>query len=673
MHEYQKRSSSPTNAALQAYQRKIAALQASSSGSAQGKSSPPKINRDIMAKHHSMMMSKLMQMQAAQQQTDNEAAPTSADVAKTEEEKQDVQAKGDWQQKADTNAIFSNGSALPPALMAKYENLMPGVSLGHVSLHQGSQVDAALGAAKLHGLTDGTNVAVSSKAPQGTLEHEIGHVGQRQEKGFSLNESNRQAYEADADHISAKLLSDQSVERFGQEKLAAKESPDPDSINGEHQGNSSAPKINRDIIAKQHSMMMSKLIQEELSARELLNQQQDLDQIEGSNIEEETSVEERSTKSDKSVGQKDKDDANLVGNKIYSGEGYPRASPPPTGRTNRQAIIELDVFIKLVQNVEKAYPNDSAKETVTRIRDLYYSSSSLAIGRLLPNAPNNEVVEETNYRPEMINNPVYSYIPRRVRRIDVGDATYNRLTSQADENVVYGKPKGDNPSPYILLPNRKLVDVGHLLLTLDAKLNPGSKSPYSSYNVPTIDPASWVADIGIASVWVTTHEYSEKPNSQAPPNMRLSIPPTTSELDEYYKASAPEADLLGNADGFGLFNDWNSSQSLSEALRNYYLGSQGRPAGVNRRWLKFCLLNGFVTNENDQVRWKPKLQLMNEWIPRINNFCNLYAPGPKGAQNTIVTFGLWRYNQQWRYTPYMLNKFLDYVITNLSAELRSGV
>ena len=177
---------------------------------------PPEIERDIVAKHHSMMMSKLMQMQAGHQQAEEKAAFTQADAAKTEEEGQGVQAKGDWQQKADTNAIFSNGSALPPAVMAKYENLMPGVSLEHVSLHQGSQVDAALGAAKLHGLTDGTNIAVSSKAPSGTLEHEIGHVGQRQEKGFSLNEVNRQAYEADADNISANLLSDRPVERFEQ-------------------------------------------------------------------------------------------------------------------------------------------------------------------------------------------------------------------------------------------------------------------------------------------------------------------------------------------------------------------------------------------------------------------------------------------------------------------------
>jgi len=135
---------------------------------------------------------------------------------------QQVQGKEDWQQKADLNAIFSNGSTLSSGLMAKYENLMPGVSLGHVSLHQGSQVDAALQTAGLHGLTDGTNVAVASTAPSGTLEHEIGHVGQRQEQGFSLDEGNRQAHEKDADEIAGKLLASQPVERFEQTASAKK-------------------------------------------------------------------------------------------------------------------------------------------------------------------------------------------------------------------------------------------------------------------------------------------------------------------------------------------------------------------------------------------------------------------------------------------------------------------
>jgi len=207
MHDYQKRSSSPNLAALQAYQRKLAADKASSRfGSPIPTNNPEPTNLSGKKRLLPSQMLEARMMQRMQQ----------ANAVDSTDGEQEVQGKGDWQQKADLNAIFSNGSTLSSGLMAKYENLMPGVSLGQVSLHQGSQVDAALQTAGLHGLTDGTNVAVASTAPSGTLEHEIGHVAQRQEQGFSLNEVNRQAHEVDADNISAKLLSDRPVERFGQ-------------------------------------------------------------------------------------------------------------------------------------------------------------------------------------------------------------------------------------------------------------------------------------------------------------------------------------------------------------------------------------------------------------------------------------------------------------------------
>ncbi len=694
MHEYQKRSnSSPNLAALQAYRRKIAAQQASSNGG--GQEEPlPKINRELMYKAyqarllqffpsqqekesdaassastadvaqtalkepnlHGMMSKELMQ--AAGQQTDVEATLTQAD-AKTEEVGQEVQAKGDWQEKADTNTIFSNGSALQPAVMAKYENLMPGVSLEHVSLHQGRQVDAALGAAKLHGLTDGTNIAVSSKAPQGTLEHEIGHVGQRQEKGFSLNEVNRQAHEVDADNISAKLLSDRPVERFEQEKPVAKEAPDRDSANSEHLDISTRSIDDRNITAKQPGVTIGKLTQEESPVGEM---RQKFDRTEASGTEEEASAEKHSTEFGKGADGKGKNDTNLAQN-TKSGYGSPAPSPPPTGKTNPQAIIEIHVFIKLVKDVEKAYPSDSPKETLTRIRNLYYSSASPGFAGLLPNAPNGELISGGFGQ--------FANLLRTVSRGDVGNTTYEHLTAQADENTVRGKPKGDNPSPYIRLQNGKLVDVGHLLLTLDALLHPGSTRPYTDYGVPTIDPASWVADIAIASLWVTTHLKTGKPNTQAPPNMKLSNPPSNSELDEYYKASAPESDLLGDVDGFGMRDNWNSNQPLSEALRDYYMGTQEKPAGVNKRWLTFCRLNRFVIVQGNQVKWRQRSELLSELIPRVNNFCNLFGAGTAGAIRTIREG--WLNNQKWDYTPYMLNKFLDYVVTNLKAELGTKV
>jgi hypothetical protein len=140
--------------------------------------------------------------------------PAQADSGTEELEEQETQAKGNWQQKADLGSIFSSPGSLPTGVMAQYENLMPGVDLSQVSLHQGSEVDAALQAAGLHGLTDGENVAVSSKAPADTLPHELGHIAQRQEAGFSLTEGSRAGYEQDADGIAARLMANQPVERF---------------------------------------------------------------------------------------------------------------------------------------------------------------------------------------------------------------------------------------------------------------------------------------------------------------------------------------------------------------------------------------------------------------------------------------------------------------------------
>ncbi|HLO86891.1 MAG TPA: DUF4157 domain-containing protein [Nostocaceae cyanobacterium] len=135
---------------------------------------------------------------------------------KSQASKSRLQSKGDWQKKANLSTIFGgSGSSLSSGLMGKYEKLMPGISLGHVKVFQGSSVDQALHQAGLQGLTDGTRVAVSSKAQAGTLEHELGHVAQRQVQGFNLNESSRAGYEQDADRISANLVNNQPVKLQG--------------------------------------------------------------------------------------------------------------------------------------------------------------------------------------------------------------------------------------------------------------------------------------------------------------------------------------------------------------------------------------------------------------------------------------------------------------------------
>jgi len=126
MLDYQKRSSSPNLAALQAYQRKLAADKASSRfGSPIPTNNPDPTHLSGKKRLLPSQMLEAQMMQRMQQ----------ANAVDSTDGEQEVQGKGDWQQKADLNAIFSNGSTLSSGLMAKYENLMPGVSLGQVSLH----------------------------------------------------------------------------------------------------------------------------------------------------------------------------------------------------------------------------------------------------------------------------------------------------------------------------------------------------------------------------------------------------------------------------------------------------------------------------------------------------------------------------------------------------------
>jgi hypothetical protein len=340
----------------------------------------------------------------------------------------------------------------------------------------------------------------------------------------------------------------------------------------------------------------------------------------------------------------------------YINTSYGRSSA--TGRHDPWAVIGVGKFIDYVEEVEAGYSQDTPEEVLTRIRNLYYSSSEFpyAFALLLPNAPDTEVV---------YGEP----IERIVRREFISEEAFNRLNAQANENTAYGKEYGDNPSPYILRKGEGIderIDVGHAFLTLDALLHPGSGRPFTVYEIPTIDPASWVADVALAVAWVD-REQQGNPDPDAPPNLKLSNPPTALELDLYYDASAPVPDLLGDVDGFGLFHEWQSNpgHSLSELLQSYY---EGTSPGVNNRWLTFCRLNRFVTVVGDEIIWQVE-NIKDELVQRVNNMAALVFDGNQGAALAFATGQRPSPYREFPYTEYMLNKFLAYVYQNLQREL----
>lgn len=331
----------------------------------------------------------------------------------------------------------------------------------------------------------------------------------------------------------------------------------------------------------------------------------------------------------------------------------------PTGFSNPRALIPITDFIGYVEAVERGYPGDTPEEILTRIRTQYYSG--FAFESLIPGAPYLQVVgTRTVYSRQM--GDVYEVPITRARRLEesaIGTGAFEHLTARADENAL-----GDNPSPYIVMPNGNRIDVGHLLLGLDALLHPRVGAPFTNYGVPNIDPASWVADLGIASVWMTEHEESGSPHGD------VVNPPSTSDLITYYNKSAPVEDLLADVDSFGLHAQWRATpgQRLSQVIRGYYLGTGS--TSLQRRFQIFCSANGLsYTRSGNAITWDPATRA--SLIARIDRFSDLYAAGSWGAGWTMVTNGR-PTRRTWPHTPAIVDRFLAWVKTNLETELAAS-
>jgi hypothetical protein len=324
----------------------------------------------------------------------------------------------------------------------------------------------------------------------------------------------------------------------------------------------------------------------------------------------------------------------------------------PTGVRDPNAYIPVADLIRYIQAVERAYPGDSATDVLTRIRMQYYSG--LAFDQLIPRANTHDYYP--SYSPYGSGG---TSVRRRMSKflLDREDAdAHVHLTARADENAV-----GDNPSPYIVMPSGEEIDLGHLLLGMDALVHPPTSVPYTTYGVPNIDPSSWVADIGIAAVWTTQHDESGSPPSDAP------VQPTTSSLTAYWNASAPVQDLLSDVDSFGVRAEFRpaSGGNLSDALRAYYIGSASAAPKIHRRFRTFCAANGLgYTVSGSTVTWAPGLAAT--LTPRVDAFNDLYAAGTWGTAWGVVAGPSHR---AWPHTPTVIDLFLTWVKSNLEAEI----
>jgi hypothetical protein len=306
--------------------------------------------------------------------------------------------------------------------------------------------------------------------------------------------------------------------------------------------------------------------------------------------------------------------------------------------------VYAEEYILAVKDAEAAYPGDTPEQMLTRIRQMYYPGTR----------PDGLTFREAAFDELMQDAPIREAGgKRRLLSIPPLDITaFSRLTDSARENAVPPAPP-DNPGPYLIDAQEQRVDIGHALLTIDALVHTTTGHPYVDCGIPSIDPASWVGDIGIAAVW------TEQDGPDAP-RVLPKLPSGEPDCAGYFKLSAPDPDLLGDIDGFCILELWKSmGGTLSDVLMAYYLGSAEAEAFALRRFRTFT---GDFCGDPDPSGPTLFPGLARAfWLKRINRFCDLYAAGPSALLITPDP-------REWRYAEQVLDRFLSWLYTGLKSE-----
>jgi hypothetical protein len=198
------------------------------------------------------------------------------------------------------------------------------------------------------------------------------------------------------------------------------------------------------------------------------------------------------------------------------------------------------------------------------------------------------------------------------------------------------------------------VDIGHTLLTIDALVHTTTGQPYLGFGVPSIDPAWWVADTGIAAVW------AEK-DAPDPPRVLPKLPNGDPDTDGYFHLSAPGPDLLGDIDGFSVLELWKvMGGSLSGVLEAYYLGSDAAEAAYHRRFRTFVDAHFGDPDPTGPVLF-PGLA-RHFWVARIDRFNDLFFAASSSLSSPPPP------PRQWPLTGQAFDRFLGWLYTGWASE-----
>jgi hypothetical protein len=228
-----------------------------------------------------------------------------------------------------------------------------------------------------------------------------------------------------------------------------------------------------------------------------------------------------------------------------------------------------------------------------------------------------------------------------------------RLSMHAPENPVPGRPL-DNPSPYFFDALGQRVDLGHVLLTVDALSHPQADVPYADFGIPAIDVASWVADLGIAAVW------TERDGVPDAPRVLPRLADGSSDFDGYYQMSAPDPDLLGDIDGFNIFNGTLAGESLGSSIISYYVDGDATPGRYRQRFRQF-LATTVGSPAPDEAQLEAAMAIFR---PRVDRFNDLFSIGPVDGFLSLTPPP----PKQWAFTPEALARFFQFLLDQVRIE-----
>jgi hypothetical protein len=325
-------------------------------------------------------------------------------------------------------------------------------------------------------------------------------------------------------------------------------------------------------------------------------------------------------------------------------------------------------MVQFIQRLEEFYASDTTEKFTTRLRVLYYG------GTIFNAAIPDLQYAEANGDPVWLNNSVTHLYSN-----DYYKEAYDRLASKADENDI-----ADNPSPYLFISNNNLlIDIGHFLYGLQALLHPllasNTLAPISlafqAYNLDGVDYAGWPGDVGLS---VGDNEW-QKFTGDPPSNDLWN--PVNPDIDRYYEIHAPNADLEGDIDAFGLWKLWDynvqqiQSFKLSELLSDYYINNSHPYYNFNNRYKIFCEENNIIVFVSGiTYSWPDYTNLPVSLTDTVNRIATFWFD-TKWGQVSFLTKALFStlVINSYMDSNYVLIKFLQWLKPKLQSEQGANI